>query len=59
MTPLTLHTILAALARDRDPPPDALVRDLCAISGQPIGEVRARIKRIQDDDEEPSGLPFS
>ncbi|HXP30268.1 MAG TPA: hypothetical protein VN832_04200 [Stellaceae bacterium] len=57
-TPLTLHTRRAAPAGNHAPPADASGKDFGAISGRSIGEIGARIKHIQDDDEEASLLPF-
>ncbi len=52
MTPQTLHAILTALARDRDPPAPTVLQDLAAAARVPIAEIHARIRHIQDEDED-------
>ncbi len=52
MTPQTLHAILTALARDHDPPAPTVLRDLAAVSSVPLDEIHARIRHIQDEDDE-------
>ncbi len=59
MTPDTLRTILAALARDPDDPPAAVIADLSVISGTSVEEIEAQIREIIEDEErETSVLPF-
>lgn len=52
MRPQTLHAILTALARDSDPPSPTVLSDLAAISGVPLGEIEARIRQIEHEDDD-------
>lgn len=52
VTPQTLHVILTALARDRDPPPATVLSDLAAASQVPLDQVHAQIQRIQNEDDD-------
>ncbi len=59
MTPDTLRTILAALARDPDDPPAAVIADLSVISGTSVEEIETQIREIIEDEErETFVLPF-
>ncbi|HEV2551261.1 MAG TPA: hypothetical protein VGU20_28390 [Stellaceae bacterium] len=59
VTPHTLGTILAALARDPDDPPFTVITDLSVISATSVEQIEAQIREIIEDEErETSDLPF-
>jgi hypothetical protein len=52
VTPYTLRTILAALARDPDDPPAAVIADLSMISGAPVELLETQIREIVQNEEQ-------
>jgi hypothetical protein len=52
VTPQTLRTILAALARDPDDPPVAVIADLSMISGRPVEQLEKQIREIVQNEEQ-------